>query len=396
MPTQAYYHVEIRLKPHTEMTESSLKSLIESHGFSIANVSYRLDGEERVRRHGMVLRTSDRKSVSRLADALQANGAVYEFSITPTAIEKRAGCRLIVTTHPMCMWSTRAQTPYSDDHHDARWLAHMERLGILPVGYIYPREQREIRDLLRRRSQLVQQRTAQILNLQTLVIRETGRAIISNNEVKKLAKVPERWPGNSPLGLAVGAHIAVMRTLNEQIDAIEAAVLARAKPNPTYQALQSIAGVGKVLGLTILLESGDMARFAKPGNFASYCRCVDSKRLSNGKKNDENNAKNGNRYLAWAFVEAANFAVRYNTCTCPDREASNAAKCAPPTSRFSETVPYGVNSWETDTSLSYHFAVFGRAPPTAPCPFEHHPLYLGILSPQSPGRHKLLGLVGWK
>lgn len=84
MPTQAYYHVEIRLKPHTEMTESSLKSLIESHGFSIANLSYRLDGEERVRRHGMVLRTSDRKSVSRLADALQANGAVYEFSITPT------------------------------------------------------------------------------------------------------------------------------------------------------------------------------------------------------------------------------------------------------------------------------------------------------------------------
>ena len=159
---------------------------------------------------------------------------------------------------------------------------------------------------------MVQQRTAQILSLQTLVIRETGRAI-SSNEVEKLAKVPERWPSNSPLGLAIGAHIAVMRTLNEQIDALEAAVLARAKPKPAYQALQSIAGVGKVLGLTILLESGDMARFAKPGNFASYYRCVDSKRLSNGKKKGENNATNGNRCLAWAFVEAANFAVCYNT-----------------------------------------------------------------------------------
>jgi transposase len=200
---------------------------------------------------------------------------------------------------------------HSDDHHDARWLAHMERLGILPVGYIYPREEREIRDLLRRRGQLVRQRTTQILSVQTLVIRETGRPI-SCNEIKKLAKATERWPEDSPLGLAIGAHLAVMRTLDEHIDAIEAAVLARAKPNPAYKALQSIVGIGKILGLTILLESGDMARFKAPGNFASYCRCVESKRLSNGKKKGENNAKNGNRYLAWAFVEAANFAVRYN------------------------------------------------------------------------------------
>lgn len=49
------------------------------------------------------------------------------------------------------------------------------------------------------------------------------------------------------------------------------------------------------------------------GNFSSYCRCVDSLRESNGKKKGEGNTKNGNKYLAWAFVEAANFAVRY----CP-------------------------------------------------------------------------------
>ena len=54
-----------------------------------------------------------------------------------------------------------------------------------------------------------------------------------------------------------------------------------------------------------------MTRFVGPGNFASYCRCVDAKRLSNGKKKDDNNAKNGNAYLAWAFVEAAHFAVRF-------------------------------------------------------------------------------------
>ena len=76
--------------------------------------------------------------------------------------------------------------------------------------------------------------------------------------------------------------------------------------------LLSVSGIGQILGLTIMLESGDMNRFAKVGNYASYCRCVKSERLSNGKKKGENNRKNGNRYLAWAFIEAANFAVRYN------------------------------------------------------------------------------------
>jgi transposase len=56
---------------------------------------------------------------------------------------------------------------------------------------------------------------------------------------------------------------------------------------------------------------GGHERFAAVGNFASYARCVDSARLSNGKKKGQGNVKNGNAYLAWAFVEAANFARRY-------------------------------------------------------------------------------------
>ncbi len=61
-----------------------------------------------------------------------------------------------------------------------------------------------------------------------------------------------------------------------------------------------------------MLESGDINRFAKVGNYASYCRCAGSKRISNGKSKGHGNAKNGNKYLAWAYMEAANFAVRYN------------------------------------------------------------------------------------
>ena len=64
--------------------------------------------------------------------------------------------------------------------------------------------------------------------------------------------------------------------------------------------------------LTILLETGEIGRFAQVGHYASYCRCVGSERISNGKRKGRGNTKNGNRYLAWAFVEAANFAVRYD------------------------------------------------------------------------------------
>jgi len=74
-----------------------------------------------------------------------------------------------------------------------------------------------------------------------------------------------------------------------------------------------VPGIGEVLATVIMLEAGPVTRFAEVGNFASYCRCVDTLRESNGKKKGEGNSKNGNKYLAWAFVEAANFALRY----CP-------------------------------------------------------------------------------
>ena len=67
-----------------------------------------------------------------------------------------------------------------------------------------------------------------------------------------------------------------------------------------------------ILGLTIMLEVGEIRRFPRAGNYASYCRCVKSEKLSNEKKKGAGNRKNGNKYLSWAYVEAANFAIRYS------------------------------------------------------------------------------------
>jgi transposase len=60
-----------------------------------------------------------------------------------------------------------------------------------------------------------------------------------------------------------------------------------------------------------MLETGDIHRFAGPGNYASYSRCDDSTRQTNGNKKGSGNAKAGNKYLSWAFSEAAHFAIRF-------------------------------------------------------------------------------------
>ena len=85
-----------------------------------------------------------------------------------------------------------------------------------------------------------------------------------------------------------------------------------ARDLPIYEKLLSLPGVGRILGMTITMEVGQIGRFKSDGDFASYCRLVDARRLSNGKCKAQNNAKCGNKYLAWAFVEASNFARRHD------------------------------------------------------------------------------------
>src|SRR3954466_12829059 len=83
MPTQVYYHFDVRFARSAGMSEAALRTMIEEHGFSIANFSYRLDGEGRIRRHSMVLRATDRPCASRLSETLDANEMVLEFRIAP-------------------------------------------------------------------------------------------------------------------------------------------------------------------------------------------------------------------------------------------------------------------------------------------------------------------------
>src|SRR6516165_1256126 len=81
---------------------------------------------------------------------------------------------------------------YSDDHSDARWLAHLLRLGVLPEGYIYPKAARAVRDLLRKRAHWVRQHTANVLSVQNIMVRNTGARL----SVKRIRELPKKEPDN--------------------------------------------------------------------------------------------------------------------------------------------------------------------------------------------------------
>jgi len=200
---------------------------------------------------------------------------------------------------------------YANDKHDAFWLAKMLALGLLPEGYIYPKAERGLRDLLRRRSQLVRQRTSLKLSLQQICCNQTG-VQLSNNLIEKMddKNISEifkekDWQMNGE------SLFATLEFIKKEIEKIEQYILKQLKGRSCYKSLTSVPGIGEILAFTISLETGPVERFESAGCYASYCRCVPSSYWSNEKKKGQGNSKNGNKYLAWAYAEAASFCIRY-------------------------------------------------------------------------------------
>lgn len=244
-----------------------------------------------------------------LVDGLRAQGYPIDLA-NPAKIEQYNGLKHV------------------DDKDDAFHLADLQRLNILPQAYVYDPELRPVRDLLRRRTNLVHQRSALLLSFKSLYARTTGERFesyeIKKLEPKEAAKLYQH-PANQLIAQVQAEHI---QALDKSVQRIEKAVLGCAQEIPLYEKLLTIPGVGRILGMTITMEVGDIKRFKSDGDFASYCRMVGAKHLSNGKCKADNNQKCGNRYLAWTFVEAANFSRRYDE-QCRrwyDRKAARTSK----------------------------------------------------------------------
>jgi transposase len=154
---------------------------------------------------------------------------------------------------------------YADDNSDAQWLAEMLRLNI------YLKEERAVRDLMRKRMSLVQQSTANLLSIQGIYMRHLSYRL-SNNKIKQLTceQIAQEHTANT--AQAVTATLNVMNCLRNEIKQIESALLVQVKLRSEFKSLSSIDGIGNTLALSIMLETGDIKRFNKLGNYALYRR----------------------------------------------------------------------------------------------------------------------------
>jgi transposase len=199
-----------------------------------------------------------------------------------------------------------------NDRIDAAKIAGLLRGGMFPMAFVYPRDMRETRDLLRRRTFFVRHKAQLIAHIQN-----------SNSQYnlppfdRKLSRHPDYSDlagrfAHASTRLSIAADATLINHYQETIAELEAHLVKHAKVHDpaTYHLLQSLPGIGKVLGLILLYEIQDIKRFPEDGNFLSYARLVRCEHESAGKKKGSGSRKIGNAHLKWAFSEAAALMLR--------------------------------------------------------------------------------------
>jgi transposase len=196
------------------------------------------------------------------------------------------------------------------DRRDAFALAKLLLAGMIPTAYIYPAQTRPVRDLLRRRGRLVQVRAGEYGSLRRLLLRE-GILSRQQQEIKMAEDSDlERWFADPRVRLPARQELSRIQLYSQQIAELEAASLAEAKTDRGFEVLQQLPGIGPILALTILYETGELWRFGSEKEFSSYCRVVPGVAQSGSVTRRGRGSKQGNHYLKWAFSQAAVHAVR--------------------------------------------------------------------------------------
>jgi len=255
----------------------------------------------------------------------------------------------------------KAVTGHKTDPHDARWLAHLLRHGMIRPSFIPPRAIRELRDFTRRRKQMIgiaaeeRNRVQKVLEdanvkigdvlsdvfglsgqlmLEALVNGLGGDDPPSAFDIAQLARGHAKKKLNELTAALEGhqmrdSHRTLIRHamrhmafLAEEIEALDQAIavlIREARLTPAYELLQTIPGIKSQAAATILAESGpDMKQFPKAANFSSWSGLAPGNNESAGKKKRAP-AMKGNPHIKTALVEAAWSAARTKQSEFQDR-----------------------------------------------------------------------------
>lgn len=200
-----------------------------------------------------------------------------------------------------------------NDRPDAQKIAGLLKGGFFPMAHAYPKDKRETRDLLRRRSFFVRQRAQLIAHIQNTNSQYnlppfSKKLTYKGNRTNDIAQRFE----HASTQLSITADLALIENYDTQIAALESHLVKSAKVDDpaTFGFLRTVPGIGPILGLTMLYEIDSIRRFPEVGNFLSYARLVSCTHESAGKVKGVGGRKIGNAHLKWAFSEAASLMLR--------------------------------------------------------------------------------------
>ena len=201
-----------------------------------------------------------------------------------------------------------------NDRIDSNKIAALLRGGLIPQAYVYPRNMRATRDLLRRRNHFMRKRaelfahtqnTASQYNFQTPL----GRIARPQNRIGLL----DQFDSHS-VQKSIEANLAMITAYDTVISDLERDIVKSAMNHDpvAYALLKTIHGVGKIIALDLLYEIENIKRFPRVQDFVSYCRLVKCAKESNGKIYGSAGKKIGNAHLRWAFSQAAQLFLKGN------------------------------------------------------------------------------------
>jgi transposase len=217
-----------------------------------------------------------------------------------------AGCR------PQLVQAYRAKVMLGrvnkTDRLDAQGLIRLQRTGTLPVVWIPPRELRDAREVPRARMVLVRQRT-QLKNRILATFSKYGLVLseITDHFGQRGWRELEARLGALPphTSFVVARLLRQVELLDAEIDLLEQRMRGLFEVDDTIRRLMTIPGVGCILAVVIHTEIGAISRFGRAEQLAAYAGTTPRVHESGGHRRYGQVRSDVNRYLKWAFVEAA-------------------------------------------------------------------------------------------
>jgi transposase len=210
-----------------------------------------------------------------------------------------------------------------NDKIDSQKLAHLLRTNLIPQSYVYPKERRPMRGLLRQRMSYVWERSTLLGHLQMNQQSEGIDPVPKGGHNRDVWEERILSQYTDPLHrLAVKCDMELIRSYDRRIELIDQrlAELARHVHGRDFALIKTVPGIGRVLALTILFEVDRIDRFPTVKDFCSYSRLVKGSVASAGKVKGLCGGKMGNAYLRWAFGQAAVICKRNHPLLTPYAE----------------------------------------------------------------------------